>query len=79
MDTTIYHEIVQVSYEDAVATSRNLAKKEGLLVGVSAGANVHVATSIASRPENKGKTVVTILCDTGERYLSTGLYEYQES
>ena len=79
LDTTIYHEIVQVSYEDAVATSRNLAKKEGLLVGVSAGANVHVATSIASRPENKGKTVVTILCDTGERYLSTGLYEYQES
>lgn len=79
LDTQIYHEIVKVSYDDAIATSRSLAKKEGLLVGISAGANVHVATSIASRPENKGKTIVTILCDTGERYLSAGLYEYQES
>jgi len=78
LDTHIYQEVVTVSYDDAIAASRELAKKEGLLVGVSAGANVHVATSIASRPENKGKTVVTILCDTGERYLSAGLYEYQE-
>jgi len=79
LDTQIYEEIITVSYDDAIATSRELAKKEGLLVGISAGANVHVATSVASRPENKGKTVVTILCDTGERYLSAGLYEYQES
>lgn len=79
LDTQIYEEIITVSYDEAIAASRELAKKEGLLVGVSAGANVHVATSVASRPENKGKTVVTILCDTGERYLSTGLYEYQES
>ena len=79
LDTQIYQEVITVSYEDAVASSRALAKKEGLLVGISAGANVHVATSVASRPENKGKTVVTILCDTGERYLSAGLYEYQES
>jgi len=79
LDTHIYEEIITVSYDDAIASSRELAKKEGLLIGISAGANVHVATSIASRPENKGKTVVTILCDTGERYLSAGLYEYQES
>jgi len=78
LDTHIYDEVIQVSYDDAIASSRNLAKKEGLLVGISAGANVHVATSVASRPENKGKTIVTILCDTGERYLSAGLYEYQE-
>ena len=78
LDTQIYEEIITVSYDDAVATSRELAKKEGLLVGISAGANVHVAKNVASRPENKGKTVVTILCDTGERYLSAGLYEYQE-
>jgi cysteine synthase A len=78
LDTQIYQEVVTVSYDDAISCSRALAKKEGLLVGVSAGANVHVATSVASRPENKGKTVVTILCDTGERYLSAGLYEYQE-
>lgn len=79
LDTHIYGEIIQVSYENAVETSRNLAKKEGLLVGVSAGANVYVASSVAKRPENKGKTIVTILCDTGERYLSSGLYEYKES
>ena len=78
LDTHIYDEIIQVSYEDSVATSRSLAKDEGVLVGISAGANVYVATQVASRPENKGKTIVTILCDTGERYLSAGLYEYQE-
>lgn len=78
LDTQIYSEIIKVSYEDSVIASRQLAKKEGLLVGISAGANVHVATNVASRAENKGKTVVTILCDTGERYLSAGLYEYQE-
>ncbi len=78
LDTHIYDEIIQVSYENSVATSRNLAKDEGVLVGISAGANAYVASHVASRPENKGKTIVTILCDTGERYLSAGLYEYQE-
>jgi len=78
LDTHIYDEIIKVSYEDAIETSRNLAKKEGLLVGISAGANVYVAAQIAKRAENKGKTIVTILCDTGERYLSSGLYEYKE-
>ena len=78
LNTKIYDEIVQVSNEDAIETSRALAKEEGLLVGISAGANVFVASQIAARAENKGKTIVTILCDTGERYLSTVLYEYDE-
>ena len=72
-------EVIKVSYENAIETSRNLAKQEGLLVGISAGANVYVASSLAQQAENKGKTIVTILCDTGERYLSAGLYEYKES
>jgi cysteine synthase A len=69
LNTTIY---------DAIASSRLLAQTEGLLVGISAGANAHVAALVAARPENKGKTIVTILCDTGERYLSSGLYDYDE-
>jgi cysteine synthase len=75
LNTTIYDEIIQVSNEDAIATSRALAKEEGILVGISAGANSFVASQVAARPENKGKTIVTILCDTGERYLSAGLYD----
>jgi len=75
LNTTLYNEVITVSNEDAIATSKALAKYEGILVGISAGANVHAATLIASRPENKGKTVVTILCDTAERYLSTPLFE----
>lgn len=77
LNTVIYDEVVKVSNEDAIATSRRLATEEGLLVGVSAGANVFIAEQIAARPENKGKTIVTILCDTGERYLSSGLYDYE--
>jgi len=75
LDTQVLDKILQVSYEDALATSRTLAKKEGLLVGISAGANVYAAKIIASKPEFKGKNIVTVLCDTGERYLSSGLYE----
>ncbi len=75
LNTTIYDEVVKVSNEDAIATSRKLANEEGLLVGVSSGANVFIAEQIAARPENKGKIIVTILCDTGERYLSSGLYD----
>ena len=78
LNTTIYDEIFLVSNEDAIETARNLAKEEGILVGISAGANTYVASQIAARPENKDKTIVTILCDTGERYLSTVLYEYDE-
>ncbi|WP_320035514.1 cysteine synthase A [Halarcobacter sp.] len=75
LNTDLFSEVVTVSNEDAIETSRNLAKNEGLLVGISAGANVFVAEKIASKAENKGKTIVTILCDTGERYLSSGLYD----
>lgn len=75
LNTDLFEEIVKVSNEDAVTTSKELAKTEGLLVGISAGANVCAATKIASKPENKGKIIVTILCDTGERYLSSGLYD----
>lgn len=75
LDTNVYDEVLQVSYEDSLATSRALASKEGLLVGISSGANVYAAKVIASKPEFKGKNIVTILCDTGERYLSSGLYE----
>lgn len=75
LNTTVYDEVVQVSNEDAIAASRNLASSEGLLVGISAGANAFIAEQVAARPENKGKTIVTILCDTGERYLSVGLYD----
>ena len=78
LNTKIYDEIIQVSNDDAIASSRKLAETEGLLVGISAGANAHVAALVAARPENKGKTIVTILCDTGERYLSSGLYDYEE-
>ncbi len=75
LDTKVYNEVIQVSYEDSVATSRALAKNEGLIVGISSGANVFVANEVAMREENKGKTIVTVLCDTGERYLSAGLYD----
>lgn len=74
LNTEIFDEIIKVNDEDAFATSKELAKTDGLLVGISSGANVFVAKQIAQRPENKGKTIVTILCDTGERYLSTSLY-----
>ena len=78
LNTKIYDEIIQVSNDAAIETSRQLAQNEGLLVGISAGANAYVASQVAARPENKGKTIVTILCDTGERYLSSGLYNYEE-
>ncbi len=78
LNTEVYDEVIQVSNEDAIASSRSIAKEEGLLIGISAGANAHIAKIVASRPENKGKTIVTILCDTGERYLSSGLYDYDE-
>lgn len=75
LNTKIYDEVITVSNEDAILTAKNLAKQEGLLVGISAGANVYAASVVASRPENKNKVIVTILCDTGERYLSTNLYD----
>ena len=74
LDTEIYGEVIKVSNDDAIATAKLLARHEGLLVGISAGANVYAAMEMAKRPENQGKTIVTILCDTGERYLSTPLF-----
>ena len=75
LNTEIYDEIIKVSDTDAVMTSRLLAQQEGLLVGISSGANVYAASRLAAREENQGKVIVTMLCDTGERYLSSGLYE----
>ncbi len=68
-------EVIRVEYEDAVKTSRRLAREEGILVGISSGAASFAALQVASRPENKGKLIVVILPDTGERYLSTELFE----
>ncbi len=74
LNTGIYDEIIRVKNEDAYATSRELCKSEGLLVGISAGAAVWAATELAKRPENAGKVIVALLPDTGERYLSTPLF-----
>ncbi|MDY0116927.1 MAG: cysteine synthase A [Sulfurimonadaceae bacterium] len=74
LNTQIFGEVILVSDEDAFATSKALAKSDGLLVGISSGANVYAAKLVAQREQNKGKIIVTILCDTGERYLSTALY-----
>lgn len=78
LNTSIYDEIITVDNDDAFAASRQLARTEGLLVGISSGAAAHAALQIAKRPENKGKTIVVILPDTGERYLSTALYQFEE-
>ncbi len=74
LNTTIYDEIIKVSNDNAFKTSQSIAQREGLLVGISSGAALYAATELAKRPENKGKTIVVLLPDTGERYLSTGLY-----
>lgn len=75
MNLDLVDEIIPVENEDAFDTARSLAKEEGLLVGISAGAAVYAATILAKRPENKGKRIVVLLPDTGERYLSTSLFE----
>ncbi len=74
-DRTVVDEIFPVKNDDAIETARNLASKEGILAGISGGANVFAAIELAKRPENKGKLIVTILPDSGERYLSSGLFE----
>ena len=74
LNTNIYDEVIRVSNDDALDTARALAREEGILVGISSGANVFAATEVGKRPENRGKLIVTILCDTGERYLSTALF-----
>ena len=74
LNTDIYDEIIKVSNEDAFATGREVAVKEGILVGISSGAALYAATQLAKRPENKGKTIVVLLPDSGDRYLSTALF-----
>ncbi len=74
LDTQIYDEIIPVENEDAFATGRAVGHKEGVLVGISSGAAVWAALKLAKRPENEGKTIVALLADTGERYLSTALF-----
>lgn len=75
LNTGVYDEIIKVDNEDAFATGREVAKEEGLLVGISSGAALWAATQLAKRPDNKGKNIVVLLPDTGERYLSTALFE----
>ncbi len=75
-DNEVVDEIFQVKNDDAYSVSRALARTEGLLVGISSGAAVYAATQIAKRPENKDKTIVVILPDTGERYLTTTLFDF---
>ena len=75
LDTKIYEQIITVENETAFATARTVAKTEGILIGISAGAAVAAATQLASLPENAGKTIVVLLADNGERYLSTPLFE----
>ena len=74
LDTTVYDEVIPVTSEDAFETGRLLGKKEGVLVGISSGAALWAAIEVAKRPENEGKTVVVLLPDTGDRYLSTEMY-----
>jgi len=75
LNTEIYNEVISVSNEDAFNMAQMVAKEEGLLVGISSGANLYAASVVAARPQNRGKTIVTILCDTAERYLSTELFD----
>jgi cysteine synthase A len=75
LDTAILDEIICVKNEDAIETAKKLAAKEGILAGISSGANVFAAVQVAKRKENKGKVIVTIICDTGERYISTELFQ----
>ena len=77
LDTSVYDEVIAVADEDAFETGRELAAKEGLLVSISSGAAVWAAGQLAQRPENKGKTIVAILPDTGERYLSTAMFKFE--
>jgi cysteine synthase A len=74
LDTTIYDEVIPVTESDAYTAGRDLGRREGVLVGISSGAALHAALILASRPENAGKTIVTLLPDTGDRYLSTEMF-----
>lgn len=79
LNTHSYEEIIRVTNEDAIAMARRAAREEGMLVGISAGANIFASLQVAARPEMAGKTIVTIGCDTGERYLSNPVFSEQEA
>jgi cysteine synthase len=79
LNTQIYDEVIRVTDADAIAMARRLAREEGMLVGISSGANVWAALQVASRPQLRGKTLVTFACDTGERYLSNPVFSEQEA
>ena len=74
LNTSVYDEVIRVTDEDAFAAARHLARKEGILTGISSGAALHAAVELARRPENKGKTIVALLSDSGDRYYSTPLF-----
>ncbi len=78
LDLSMVDETIQVDDDDATATTRRLAREEGIFVGISSGAAVYAALQVASRPENRGKLIVTILASTGERYLSSGLFDMED-
>ena len=74
LNTSVYDEVIKVSDEDAFAAARYLAQREGILTGISSGAALHAALKVAERPENRGKTIVALLPDSGDRYYSTPLF-----
>ena len=75
LDTSVYDRVIPVSTEDAYRAARLLGRREGILAGISSGAALHAAIELAREPENRGKTIVTLLPDTGDRYLSTPLFQ----
>ena len=75
LNTDIYDEVITVEGDDAFEAAKLIAKKEGVLVGISSGAALHAAIELAKRPENKGKTIVALLPDSGDRYYSTPLFQ----
>ena len=79
LNTQIYDEVIRVTDAEAIAMARRLAREEGMLVGISSGANVWAALQVASRPQSRGKMIVTFACDTGERYLSNPVFSEQEA
>ena len=78
LDTTVYDELLRIKDEEAFAVGRLLAQKDGVLTGISSGAAAAAAIKLARRPENEGKTIVVVLPDTGERYLSTKIFNFEQ-
>ena len=76
LDREVYDEVIDVAFDDAITVARALGTDEGILGGISTGANVWAALELAKRPENTGKLIVTIVCDFGERYISTALFDH---